>query len=247
MNEQVRCSEAFTLIELLVVIAIIAILAALLVPSLTQAMGRAKEAACLSNLRQAGLALRSYAADHDDWLPRSETLFRGRNTFWTSLVAPYLGHDIDEPHHWGGGWNYQVGQTFLRCPLRPTWEPTSEGNYSIGINYGKISGVDGFYDGRIQPLYEVSSRVYMLADGSGLNRPTVLWPHPSAYWPLNMDFDNDSVVDSASTAGTSWIPFNGIKFIHDGRANFVFVDGSGAGLPVTAWAGNERGIWGESW
>ena len=243
-----RSSRGFTLIELLVVIAIIAILAALLVPSLTAALGRAKQGACLSNIRQAGIALRGYANDHDDWLPHSETAFSGGGTiFWTSLAAPYLGHEIDEPHPWGGTWNYQIGQTFLRCPLRPKWEPTAEGNYSIGINYGKLSGVDGFYDGRVRSLLTTSSRVYMLADGSGLNRPTVLWPHPSAYWPLNLDLDGDGGADSASSAGAGWTPFNGIKFIHDGLANFVFVDGSGAALPVAAWAADERGIWGESW
>ena len=241
-------AKGFTLIELLVVIAIIAILAALLVPSLTRALESAKQGACLSNIRQAGLALRTYANDHDDWLPRSETILSGGRTFfWTSIVMPYLGHGMDEPHPWGGTWGYQVGQTFLRCPLRPAWEPTAEGNYSIGINYGKLSGVDSFYDGRVKPLHAVSSRVYMLADGSGLNRPTVLWPDPSAYWPLNTDFDNDGVADSATTAGAGWTPFNGIKFIHDGRANFVFVDGSGAALPVASWAANERGIWGEAW
>jgi prepilin-type N-terminal cleavage/methylation domain-containing protein len=56
--------KGFTLIELLVVIAIIAMLAALLLPVLSQAGGRAKRVQCVNNLREAGIAFHVFANDH---------------------------------------------------------------------------------------------------------------------------------------------------------------------------------------
>ena len=64
-----RRRSAFTLIELLVVIAIIAILAAILFPVFAQARDKARQTACLSNMKQMGLGFMMYVQDFDETFP----------------------------------------------------------------------------------------------------------------------------------------------------------------------------------
>jgi prepilin-type N-terminal cleavage/methylation domain-containing protein len=97
-----RTQKAFTLIELLVVIAIIAILAAILFPVFTQAREKARQATCLSQAKQVGLASQMYLQDYDEvWVlfsygitgPDVHSFGWGAGSallYWPHTLQPYM-------------------------------------------------------------------------------------------------------------------------------------------------------------
>lgn len=116
-----RRALAFTLIELLVVVAIIAVLMAILLPSLSGARRQAQTTACASNLRQVGLAHTMYLEENAgrptyDYLAKDA---RGPGkpavaTFWFRLLRPYLGKQ--DPN----GLQLNDYAKSLVCPSDPT-------------------------------------------------------------------------------------------------------------------------------
>jgi prepilin-type N-terminal cleavage/methylation domain-containing protein len=82
---KIRAAKAFTLVELLVVVAIVAILAALLLPALTRAGSKARQASCLNNLRQIGIAFQSFSMDHEGKVPVQLSTNQGGSREFNSL------------------------------------------------------------------------------------------------------------------------------------------------------------------
>lgn len=106
--------NGFTLIELLVVIAIIAILAAILFPVFTQAKAAAKQAVCISNMKQIGIAIALYRTDADDYWPPAANATPAGPGF--NPQQPWIGYDNSGPLN--NAWYGDVSQAATN-PIRP--------------------------------------------------------------------------------------------------------------------------------
>ncbi|GAB4454732.1 MAG: hypothetical protein OHK0029_09740 [Armatimonadaceae bacterium] len=143
-RRSVSNSKAFTLIELLVVIAIIAILAAILFPVFAQAREKARQASCLSNVKQMGLAMMMYVQDYDEVFPFAQTS--------TSAAAPYPNNDgtwrgVIQPYVRNG----QGRGSILSCPSDVNIPGGAQGgtsSYAVnGVLFGANEARDGLLTG----------------------------------------------------------------------------------------------------
>jgi prepilin-type N-terminal cleavage/methylation domain-containing protein/prepilin-type processing-associated H-X9-DG protein len=166
LDERRRRPSGFTLIELLVVIAIIAILAAILFPVFAQAREKARQTACLSNLKQVGNALMMYAQDYDETLP-----------FNQGNVASDVKHYADPTHRdWKVNWiwaihPYTKNWRIFRCP--------SVSDYSVVPPVGNSDTnlfLNGVVEGRTiavvpEPASLIWCQEWTSAAGYALTRP----------------------------------------------------------------------------
>lgn len=244
------CAAGFSLIELLVFVLIVTVLLAIAYPLYQTGRDTAKGAGCVANLRQIGVGLIGYAADHRQYLPPTarsyQPPFEGRydRLFWPALVAPYMNLSIRE----------QPGQRTMRCPSRKPFDPDNGENFTYGITLGKAAHTDEVVDGAhipgsyytsgyVKPLPELGRGTFIVADCDGESRPTVFWPGSKGSWRLNVDRGGTSIPDSS---GALQKPFNEIRFIHrQDRANFLRADCSIVSMTRRKWAENQDNIWGD--
>jgi prepilin-type N-terminal cleavage/methylation domain-containing protein/prepilin-type processing-associated H-X9-DG protein len=112
--------SAFTLIELLVVIAIIAILAAILFPVFAQAREKARQASCVSNMKQFTNAGLMYAQDYDETLPGYGITSTGKEQSW----GKYYWMFQFQPYIKGFAANWDRSRTgIFFCPSDPAVHP----------------------------------------------------------------------------------------------------------------------------
>ncbi|MBR7155626.1 MAG: prepilin-type N-terminal cleavage/methylation domain-containing protein [Lentisphaeria bacterium] len=138
---------SFTLIELLVVIAIIAILAAILLPTLQAARERGRLANCISNMGQSGKQFFRYYDDYDDPVPTAVKI-PGDNRSWAQHLVLLYGNP-----KYSSSWNKTCKKSMLtgtmfQCPspvaTNPAVVSVNGSSYSLNqyitYNYNSASG-----------------------------------------------------------------------------------------------------------
>ncbi len=206
--------KGFTLIELLVVIAIIAILAAILFPVFAQARESARRTACLSNVRQTGIAMAMYVQDYDETTP---TVVEDQSVSPTEIYDYYR---VLMP--------YVKSLPMFYCPDRSDWiSDCDDGFDSAGkrcIGYGYNWGiVDRAGLGILSPRFKVQAPGGTLIVDPGKSIAAILAPSDT--------FAFGDTGDTSKFTITSYYIFQSIsgktnsEMRHAGKLNMSFIDG----------------------
>ena len=220
MKKPATTSCGFTLVELLVVIAIIAILAALLLPALKQARERAKAVACVSQVRQMGIALLLYAGDHGGRLIPGANPTQSPLSGWFNLLDAYMGgRDTDFDSANRPAW--QLCPAKVIRPLRK-WSIGYGWNYhgnnnpagGFGLAEDDAATLYGFgWGSRLSEITKPSQTIVM-----GDSKDPWIEPDPSA------DYQNRYIYPSLGPS-----VYRASR--HGGRGNYWMADGHVEALP----------------
>jgi len=141
MTPTTTTRRGFTLIEILVVIAIIALLVALVFPTFSKAKEAAKQAPCMGNLHQIGMAMAMYKSDFGELAPHLSSLYP---TYTSNAMLFICPADTSSGQHEGD--EYMEGNLHLPSGVSYTYIPNWKHAYRLGWWHPKPRYGDGKWD-----------------------------------------------------------------------------------------------------
>ena len=237
-KRKIGVKSGFTLVELLVVISIIALLLAILMPSLQKAREQGRKVVCMTNLKQQAYALLLYTEDNNGKLPTA-------NEFGNAVSKYFSIGKSEAP--WTGGSKY------MWCPS----QKAEYGKYSYGINWVNVFGSEGSWVSspglneafcQSRKLKNIKNTVFLVADGS------TAWIMPPNRFFFDRDTDGDGILDSIYfyyRTNPNEARYNGFAPRHSKKGNVIVADCSVRGVPLLDWLSNMGagrngdGLWGK--
>jgi prepilin-type N-terminal cleavage/methylation domain-containing protein len=234
----------FTLVEMLAVVGIMAVLASLVATSLNRVSGSARQAKCVSNLRQIGVAVHLFAAENEDSFPRSASYTtedaNGKNTgIWVNDLGPYVTRSVPKV---GAGLQKADPASVFTCPeAKPlkSWNgsaPDYGCNRRMQDSAGAIGVFSEGYNTAIPRLKRAQvlqpSKCLMIADACARDGDPRAGGYAGTY-SLSLDRLVPGVIGPRPSVAIA--PRHGYRGddCRTGRFGALFCDGSAEMIPYT--------------